>query len=169
MDESVIREWVGGVEAGRVSRRAFIRAMTAAGLTLPMAGTLLLNAGIASAASRTYKPKKRGGGGMLKLLMWQGPTLLNPHFAAGTKDVYGARLFYQSLAEWDSDGNLIPILAADLPTPANGGIAPDGLSVVWNLRSDVSWHDGKPFTADDLVFNQEWASDPAAATVTIGI
>jgi len=152
-----------------MSRRAFVRAMVAAGLSVPMAGTLLMNAGVASAATRDYKPRNRGGGGMLKLLMWQGPTLLNPHFATGTKDIYGARLFYQSLAEFDSEGSLIPILAAELPTAQNGGIAPDGLSVVWNLRTDVKWHDGKPFTADDVVFNQEYAADPAAATVTIGI
>ncbi|HEX5130060.1 MAG TPA: peptide ABC transporter substrate-binding protein, partial [Usitatibacter sp.] len=169
MDELQLGDMVAEVARGRLSRRKFITSMLGAGLTLPMAGTLLMNAGIASAASRDYKPRKRGGGGQLKLLMWQGPTLLNPHFAAGTKDVYGARLFYQSLAEWDTDGNLIPILAADLPTIANGGIAPDGLSVTWNLRRDVRWHDGKPFTADDLVFNQEWASDPAAATVTMDI
>ena len=31
-------------------------------------------------------PTKRGGGGPLKVLWWQGATLLNPHFAIGTKD-----------------------------------------------------------------------------------
>lgn len=169
MDESRIRCCIADVKSGRMSRRAFVRAMVAAGLTVPMAGTLLMNAGVASAATRDYKPRKRGGGGMLKILMWQGPTLLNPHFAIGTKDVYGARLFYQSLAEFDSDGNLIPILAADLPTVQNGGLAPDGLSVIWNLRPDVKWHDGTPFTADDVAFNQEYAADPASATITIGV
>jgi peptide/nickel transport system substrate-binding protein len=169
MDEREIEELAARVGRGAMTRRRFVRTLVAAGLTVPMAGTLLMNAGVASAASRDYKPTRRGGGGQLKLLMWQGPTLLNPHFAAGTKDVYGARLFYQSLAEWDMDGNLIPILAADLPSLDNGGIARDGMSVTWNLRSDVRWHDGKPFTADDLVFNQEYASDPAAATVTIGV
>ncbi|HUF82879.1 MAG TPA: peptide ABC transporter substrate-binding protein, partial [Burkholderiales bacterium] len=139
------------------------------GLSIPMAGTILMNAGVASAAARDYKPTRRGGGGMLKLLMWQGPTLLNPHFATGTKDIYGARVFYQSLAEFDSEGNLIPVLAAELPTIQNGQLSPDGMSVVWNLRSDVKWHDGKPFTADDVVFNQEYASDPAAAAVTMGV
>ena len=31
------------------------------------------------------------------------------------------------------------------------------------------WHDGQPFTADDVVFNWEYASDPATAATTIGI
>ncbi len=106
---------IGDVKSGRMSRRAFVRAMVAAGLSVPMAGTLLMNAGIASAASRDYKPRKRGGGGMLKLLMWQGPTLLNPHFAIGTKDVYGARLFYQALecASRHPAGLHLPVVAID--------------------------------------------------------
>jgi peptide/nickel transport system substrate-binding protein len=32
----------------------------------------------------------------------------------------------------------------------------------------VQWHDGQPFTADDVVFNWEYASDPATAATTIG-
>jgi peptide/nickel transport system substrate-binding protein len=39
---------------------------------------------------------------------------------------------------------------------------------VWNLKKGVQWHDGKPFTADDVVFNWEYAADPATAAVTIG-
>ena len=32
----------------------------------------------------------------------------------------------------------------------------------------MSWHDGKPFTADDVVFNYEFVMDPANKTVTTG-
>ena len=41
-------------------------------------------------------------------------------------------------------------------------------SVTWKLKRGVQWHDGQPFTADDVVFNWEYASDPATATTTIG-
>ncbi|MBC7637466.1 MAG: peptide ABC transporter substrate-binding protein, partial [Acetobacteraceae bacterium] len=115
-----------------------------------------------------YKPTKRGGGGALKLLWWQGPTLLNPHFATGTKDQDGSRVFYEPLASWSSDGDLIPVLAAEIPSRANGGLAADGKSVTWKLKQGVKWHDGKPFTADDVVFNWEYARDPATAAVTSG-
>jgi peptide/nickel transport system substrate-binding protein len=37
----------------------------------------------------------------------------------------------------------------------------------WKLKKGVTWHDGKPFTADDCLFNWKYASDPAAASVTI--
>ena len=50
----------------------------------------------------------------------------------------------------------------------NGGVAADGKSVVWKLKRNVQWHDGRPFTADDVVFNWEYAADPATAATTIG-
>jgi peptide/nickel transport system substrate-binding protein len=101
-------------------------------------------------------------------LFWQAPTLLNPHFAVGAKDVEGAGIFYEPLASWDPDGNLVPILAAEIPDIENGGVAADGMSVIWKLKQGVQWHDGQPFTADDVVFNWEYASDPATAATTIG-
>ena len=47
-------------------------------------------------------------------------------------------------------------------------LAADGTSVTWKLKKGVTWHDGKPFTADDVVFTWEYAADPATAAVTIG-
>src|SRR5262247_3270371 len=113
-----------------------------------------------------FTPTRRGGGGQLKVLWWQAPTLLNPHFAVGTKDQDGSRVFYEPLAAFDPEGNLFPILAQEIPTVENGGLARDGKSVIWKLKRGVSWHDGKPFTADDVVFNWEYAADPATSAIT---
>jgi peptide/nickel transport system substrate-binding protein len=152
-----------------VSRRSFVRKMVAVGLTAPIATQILLHSGVAMADSKpVYKPTKRGGGGLLKMLWWQGPTLLNPHFATGTKDQDGSRLFYEPLAGWDADGNLRAVLAAEIPSFDSGAVSKDGLSVTWKLKQGVKWHDGKPFTAADVVFNWEYAKDPATATTTIG-
>jgi peptide/nickel transport system substrate-binding protein len=160
---------IGQVKAGTLSRRAFVQAMVALGLTAPLAGQMLASAGVAQAQPKTmYKPTKRGGGGALKTLWWQGATLLNPHFAVGTKDQDGSRIFYEPLASWDPDGNLSPTLAAEIPTTQNGGVSKDGKSVTWHLKKGVTWHDGKPFTADDCVFTWEFAADPATASVSIG-
>jgi peptide/nickel transport system substrate-binding protein len=63
---------------------------------------------------------------------------------------------------------LVPVLAAEIPEIENGGVAPDGMSVTWKLKKDVVWHDGRPFAADDVVFNWEYAADPATAATTIG-
>ena len=169
MDELELRKLIAAVKHGTLPRRRFVKTMAAFGLTAPMCTQLLTWSGLAHAQTKhVYKPTKRGGGGTLKLLWWQGATLLNPHFAVGTKDQEGSRIFYEPLAGYDDDGNYVPILAAELPSVQNGGLAADGKSVVWKLKKSVQWHDGKPFTADDLVFNWEYASDPATAAVTIG-
>src|SRR5882757_173769 len=169
MDERDLRGLLDRVKAGRMSRRAFAKRLMAVGLTAPLANQLLAYSGVAMAQSKpTYKPTKRGGGGLLKVLWWQGPTLLNPHFAVGTKDQDGSRLFYEPLANWDADGDLAPVLAAEAPSLANGGVAKDGLSVTWKLKQGVKWHDGKPFTADDCLFTWQFASDPATSATTIG-
>ena len=168
MDERELRTLIDDVKHGRLSRRRFVQTMIALGLTAPMAGQMLASAGVAQAQPKaTYKPTKRGGGGALRTLWWQGSTLLNPHFAVGTKDQDGSRIFYEPLAVWDPEGNLVPVLAAEIPSVQNGAVAKDGKSVTWKLKNNVQWHDGKPFTADDVVFNWEYAADPASACTTI--
>src|SRR5215469_13288565 len=165
MIERELRELVAVVKVGRLSRRAFVRRMVGLGLTAPFATQLLAHAGVAQTAPHAdYKPAKAGGGGALKLLFWQAATLLNPHFAVGAKDQEGARIFYEPLAAWDPNGILVPVLAAEIPDLENGGVAADVMSVTWKLKKGVEWHDGRPFTADDVVFNWEFASDPATAT-----
>jgi len=169
MDERELRELITHVKAGRLSRRAFVQMMAAVGLTAPFAAQMLTSAGVARAAEPklVYKPTKRGGGGVLKTLWWQGSTLLNPYFAVCTKDQDGSRIFYEPLASWDPDGNLAPILATEVPSLQNGGLSKDGKTVTWKLKKGVQWHDGKPFTADDVVFNWEYAADPATAAYCI--
>ncbi len=169
MSEEELRELIAVVTAGRVSRRTFMRRMVGLGFTAPFASQLLAHAGVAqSAAPAEYKLPRAGGGGALRTLFWQAPTLLNPHFAVGAKDVEGAGIFYEPLSAWDSNGDLVPVLAAEIPNMENGGVAADGMSVTWKLKRGVQWHDGRPFTADDVVFNWEYASDPATAATTIG-
>jgi peptide/nickel transport system substrate-binding protein len=169
MNEHEIRNLIAGVKAGRLSRRAFVQRMMAVGLTAPIAGMLLSQFGVAMAEPAfPYKPPKPGGGGPLKLLLWQAPTLLNPHFAIGIKDQEACRLFYEPLAGWDQDGNLVPILAAEIPSKDNDGLKEDGLSVVWKLKRSAKWHDGAPFTSDDVIFTWEYAANPETAAVSIG-
>jgi len=170
MQEQELHALIEDVRTGQLPRRGFIQRLVGLGLSAPMASMLLMHHGIAqSQPAPAYKPTKRGGGGTLKTLWWQGATLLQPHFANGTKDQEGSRIFYEPLASWDGDGNLVPVLAAEVPTRENGGLSPDGKVVTWKLKKGVTWHDGQPFTADDCVFTWQYASDPATAAVTIGV
>lgn len=138
----------------RLSRRGMLGMSAAAVTTFTLAGWR---------PARASEPPQH-----LKLLFWQGVTSLNPHFAIAPKDQEGCRLFYEPLAGWNSDGELVPQLADGIPTVENGQLAADATSVVWKIKPGVTWHDGEPLTADDLVFTWEYARDPATAAVTIG-
>ena len=169
MEEREFRHWIERVKDGTVTRRQFTRMMVGLGLTAPMAAQMLAAAGVAQAQPKAvFNPTKRGGGGPVKTLWWQAPVLLNPHLSPGTKDVDASRIFHEPLCSFDPDGNLLPVLAAEVPTLQNGGVSKDGLSVTWKLKKNVTWHDGKPFTADDVVATWEWVADPASAAVTSG-
>ena len=170
IDEHGLAEGLDRVRRGALGRREFIRRLLALGLTPPLIAELLRARGVAQAQPRreSFTPSRRGGGGDLKLLWWQAPTILNPHLAVGVKDGDGSRLFYEPLVSFDPDGNFVPILAAEVPTQQNGQVARDGLSVTVKLKKGVHWHDGKPFTADDVVFTWEYAADPATAAVSSG-
>ena len=169
MDERELRECIRRVKDGAISRRQFTRTMLELGLTAPLVAQMLAHEGLAQAQPRpVFTPRRRGGGGPLRVLWWQAPTLLNPHFAVGTKDVDASRIFYEPLGAYDPDGNIVPVLAAEVPSPENGLVAADGMSVTWRLKRNVAWHDGRPFTADDVIFNWEYAADPATAATTSG-
>src|SRR5262245_37321251 len=91
-------------------------------------------------------------GQTLRLLLWQAPSILNPHLAPGVKDQMTSRIVYEPLASFDSQGHLVPFLAAEIPSLSNGQVARDGRSVTWKLKPNVKWSDGVPFTAKDVVF-----------------
>src|SRR6266853_3616170 len=168
MDEHRLRELIACVKDGRLTRRSFVQAMAAVVLGAPMAGSLLGAAGVATAQPREaeFTPTRRGGGGTLRILMWDAPTLLHPHFGRGLRDFTVQRIFYEPLAAAAPDGTLVPVLAEDIPSRKANTLAKDGQWVTWRLKRNVVWHDGAPFTADDVIFNWEFALDPATAAGT---
>ncbi|HKW90760.1 MAG TPA: peptide ABC transporter substrate-binding protein [Methylomirabilota bacterium] len=165
MDEQALRELIEQVKEGRLTRRHFVQALGAVGLAAPMAGRLLGGAGIATAQppEPEFTPTRRGGGGTLRILMWDAPTLLHPHFGRGLRDFTVQRLFYEPLAAAAPDGTFVPVLAEEMPNVKAGTLAKDGRWVTWRLKRNVVWHDGAPFTADDVIFNWEFAVDPTTA------
>lgn len=69
----------------------------------------------------------------------------------------------EGLVTNDEQMNVIPLLAAELPTPENGGVVmrPDGgMDVTWKLRRGIRWHDGVPFTSADVKFTVEAINSP---------
>ncbi len=110
----------------------------------------------------------RGSAGTLKVLYWQGPTILNHALAVGTKDIHASRLVTEPLLNYDEGGNLVPVLAAEVPSRQNGGLSEDGKSVTYKLKKDVKWADGKPFTSDDVVFTYKFIINKETASTQVG-
>ncbi len=105
-------------------------------------------------SSSTYA--QRGGDGHLNILYWQASSTVNPYLSAGTKDIEAASLVIEPLAHYDENGNMVTVLADEIPTVENGGVASDLRSITWKLTPGITWSDGTPFTAHDVVFTGEY-------------
>lgn len=129
--------------------------------------SLLLTSAIAACSDRPEQTNQNTNS--LKLLYWQAPTILNPHLSTGFKDSEASRITLEPLASFNNNGELIPFLAAEIPSVANGGVAADGKSVTWKLKQNVKWSDGQPFTAQDVVFTYNFVTNPEVASVSGGV
>lgn len=118
----------------------------------------------ASAAALAFQAPpalaERGSDGELKILFWQAVSTLNPYLSGGTKEVYSASMVIEPLARYDETGTLVPMLAAEIPTVENGGVAADLKSITWKLKPDLKWSDGTPVTADDAIFTWKYCTAP---------
>ncbi len=94
---------------------------------------------------------QRGADGQLKLIYWQAPSILNPYLSGGSKDTEASSLVLEPLANFDENGNMVPVLAQAIPQAAG-----DLKSITWKLKADIVWSDGTPFTAEDVVFTAEY-------------
>jgi peptide/nickel transport system substrate-binding protein len=70
----------------------------------------------------------------------------------------------EGLVTTDDKMNIVPLLAASIPTLENGGVvlrADGGMDVTWRLRPGITWHDGTPHTSADVKFTVEAINSPA--------
>jgi peptide/nickel transport system substrate-binding protein len=70
----------------------------------------------------------------------------------------------EGLTTTDEHMRIVPVLASEVPTLANGGVRlrPDGgMDVTWKLRPGVRWHDGVPFTSEDVKVTVDAINSPA--------
>ncbi|NKN39378.1 peptide ABC transporter substrate-binding protein [Agrobacterium sp. a22-2] len=122
---------------------------------------ILLAASVAAMAmSGSPALAERGTDGDLKIIFWQAVSTLNPYLSGGTKEVYGASMVIEPLARYDETGALVPMLAVEIPTVENGGVAADLKSITWKLKPDLKWSDGTPVTADDAIFTWKYCTAP---------
>ena len=172
MDEKALRSLITDVKDGRLSRRGFVQKMVALGLTGPMAAQMLDLFGCPGRSRQREvrvqadqaRRRRRAEGAVVA-----GHRRCSIRISPSAPRTRTARA--SSTSRWPA-GIRTAICSRSSPPRSrareNGGLAADGKSVTWKLKRGVKWHDGKPFTADDVVFNWEYAKDPATAAVTIG-
>jgi peptide/nickel transport system substrate-binding protein len=136
------------------TRRQALTMMALAGASgLIMPG--LLGRDQAMAATPPAKPT-----GQMIVGFSQEPTVFNPHMLHIEVDEGIHFSLFDPLFAIDPEGKFTPALAVEVPSVDNGGISADGLSWKVKLRDDVKWHDGTPFTAEDVKFTLELMVDP---------
>ncbi|MDG1169935.1 MAG: peptide ABC transporter substrate-binding protein [Sulfitobacter sp.] len=103
---------------------------------------------------------ERGRDGEVKIIYWQAPSILNPYLSGGTKDVESASLVVEPLARYTETGAMVPFLAEDIPTVANGGVSEDLTTITWKIKEGMVWSDGTPLTSADVKFTAEYCMHP---------
>jgi peptide/nickel transport system substrate-binding protein len=105
-------------------------------------GTALLSNAAALHAQET--PRR---GGTLRFVINPEPSTLNNFNTTEGPAIQASTKVHEGLLSYDFELKPRPQLATAWT------VSPDGLEYRFTLRQNVKWHDGKPFTADDVVFS----------------
>src|SRR5690606_7138168 len=110
-----------------------------------IAATLALSLGLGhSAEAKTLRWSYQGDMASLD------PMALNETFTLGFQS-----WFYETLTAYDKDLKLVPMLAERWENP-------EPTKWVFHLRKGVTFHDGSPFTADDVIFSWKRSLTPGS-------
>jgi len=83
------------------------------------------------------------------------PQYINPVLSqANDADRDVTELIFSGLTKYNSKGEIVPNLAEKYSVGDNGKL------YEFFLRKDIKWHDGKPFTADDVIFTINTIQNP---------
>ena len=84
------------------------------------------------------------------------PRFVNPLLAASQTDHDLTTLVYSGLLREEKEGTFTPDLAESVE------ISPDGMTYTFHLKKDLSFHDGTPLSAEDVLFTVSLAQNPEA-------
>ena len=135
------------------------RSLAAAVLTAAMlCGCAQVQTASSGAAGAGRNPWTRPG--VLRMADLSYPDSLNPLVGNYQIDVDLSMFWAGYFFNYNDKGEFVPELATEVPSAANGGVSKDGLTFTYHLRPGVLWHDGKPFTADDVIFTWHAIMNP---------
>jgi peptide/nickel transport system substrate-binding protein len=126
-----------------------LRRMAAAGISVGAGGMLAAcGSGAASSVSavKSSTGARRGGNLRVGLSGGSGSDTLDPHRGLAYLDTARAQSLYQPLLQLNGQAEREMVLATE--------ISPHGSTSEWviRLRRGVTFHDGKPLTADDVIY-----------------
>lgn len=97
---------------------------------------------------QSQAPVGRFGGALVSSTIGEGPKTFNPFNTKDATSATMAEMMFDGLVTTKPDtGEVIPKLAKSFE------ISPDGKTYTFHLRRGIKWSDGKPITADDVVFS----------------
>ncbi|MEA2550688.1 MAG: peptide/nickel transport system substrate-binding protein [Actinomycetota bacterium] len=161
-----------GAAPGGITRRSFLW-RSAAGTAIVAGGLPAILAACTKAADSGANPS--GGPASTTSTLRVGwssePDTMNPLTSYSTEAQEVLQLVYDKLNEYVANLQIVPALAES--TEVSG----DGKTIIYHLRT-ATWHDGEPFTADDVVFTftlindeglsqyAQWLVDMVSVTAT---
>ncbi|HEY9180821.1 MAG TPA: ABC transporter substrate-binding protein, partial [Candidatus Baltobacteraceae bacterium] len=123
-------------------------------------GILALLVLLLAACTSTRNPATVSGS-QFQIAQQREPASLNPALENGQSSTEWGFLLFSYLVKYDASGKLIGDVATQVPSIANGGISPDGLTVTYHLRKGVRFADGSALTARDCVWSIDAINNPA--------
>lgn len=179
---SSFRDLTDQLRAKRIDRRGFIQASTALGVAGSLAAIVADSVGAQDASPAASgdtdaigRPadgttdQERGTGGDLRLISYQAATALAAHGGQGSKDAYAGSLIMEPVLTYDQEGIVQPLLVTEAPTLENGLLSDDLKIATFTFLPDLTWSDGEPVTAADLVFTWQWVTNPSNASINIDV
>ena len=146
------------VNGKRFSRRGLIKGAAAMGAAAALGPIAAACGGDDTTTDAASSPAagtpNKGGDLMVGIVGGSAKDTADPHTGSYEPDIAIQYIMYEGLTAWDFDMNLTNQLAETIEPNADG--------TVWQvkLRDGVMWHDGKPVTADDVVFSLDRIVDP---------
>ena len=155
------RDTGGGSVSAGVTSHTFISAgnfFVRLTLTLPtLYGTRVVSAGYTIRVTATTPILRLKHPGVFTTASFGEPNSLDPAADIETAGVEILQNVYETLV-WYQPGVenvtvLLPRLATEVPTAANGGISMDGRNYTFSIRTNVKFHSGAVMTTDDVVYS----------------
>jgi len=133
--------------------RSALRSLAAAACCALLAATAL-------SGCQRVGDERWGTPHVLRIGIVSDPSSLNPLFVTSQTAVDLGQLYTETLVGLSPRNQLVPLVAREVPTRADGGISRDGLTITYHLRRDERFADGTPLTSADVAFTYRAILDP---------